>query len=302
VTLNVNLEDVPWEILEAVKARIMANRRKLEQEESNTRESLRPRPQYAKFGATSRSYRRPEPAAVAQHSKKELVIYWPQDPPGLGITTPGKRIVTPVYGDQTSAEFVYDTELFGPVNSLRTSQPVQWIFDVGSLGIGTGNYTLEFYGRVDDNCQVDILMGEPSDGNRASTRLVQTRRNFLTINDFQVTGSEDAIDSLSFHELSLDSNLPPIDYYHCSIQRIRGIIHVHFKGQPIERDIQDTPTLSSPNRYGPTTKLEVYAYGDISNDNSVLVGQVRLSTSALYGAGSYTPPATQFYTPPPPTP
>lgn len=65
MTLNVNLEDVPWEILEAVKARIMANRRKLEQEESNTRESLRPRPQYAKFGATSRSYRRPEPAVPA---------------------------------------------------------------------------------------------------------------------------------------------------------------------------------------------------------------------------------------------
>lgn len=60
MTLNVNLEDVPWEILEAVKARILANRRRNE-ENQNTTESLSPRPQIRKFGATSRSYQVPEP-------------------------------------------------------------------------------------------------------------------------------------------------------------------------------------------------------------------------------------------------
>jgi len=65
VTLKVDLEDVPFAILEAVKERILGNRRRLQgQPEPRPRPSLRPRPQLRKFGASSQRWVRPEPAAV----------------------------------------------------------------------------------------------------------------------------------------------------------------------------------------------------------------------------------------------
>lgn len=64
--VNLALEEVPFAILEAVKARIMANRRRLGVGRDGERPppSLKPRPQLRKFGASSKSYRRPEPAAT----------------------------------------------------------------------------------------------------------------------------------------------------------------------------------------------------------------------------------------------
>jgi hypothetical protein len=66
MTLNVNLEDVPWAILEAVRGRIMSNRRRLEEsQQEQQRPALQPKPQFRKFGADGRTWKRPEPAAVA---------------------------------------------------------------------------------------------------------------------------------------------------------------------------------------------------------------------------------------------
>jgi hypothetical protein len=66
VTTNVDLEWVPWEILETVKARILSRRRQLQdaQEQQKKPVALQPKPQFAKFGADSRNWRLPEPAAV----------------------------------------------------------------------------------------------------------------------------------------------------------------------------------------------------------------------------------------------
>jgi hypothetical protein len=70
VTLNVNLEDVPWAILEAVRGRIMSNRRRMEQsQQEQQRPALQPKPQNRKFGADGREWKRPEPAAVIDNSE-----------------------------------------------------------------------------------------------------------------------------------------------------------------------------------------------------------------------------------------
>ncbi len=64
--VNLALEEVPFAILEVVKARILANRRRLGagQDQQKPPPSLKPRPQLRKFGASSKNYRRPEPAAT----------------------------------------------------------------------------------------------------------------------------------------------------------------------------------------------------------------------------------------------
>jgi hypothetical protein len=65
MTLNVNLEDVPWEILEAVRLRILAERRAMEQSRLQRRPiALRPQAQFAKLGARADQRRLPEPAAI----------------------------------------------------------------------------------------------------------------------------------------------------------------------------------------------------------------------------------------------
>lgn len=63
MTLNVSLDEVPFAILETVKARILANRRRL-QDQQRPRPSLRPRPQFTRIGASSKAWRLPRPAAT----------------------------------------------------------------------------------------------------------------------------------------------------------------------------------------------------------------------------------------------
>lgn len=77
MTLNIDLEDVPFAILEAVKARILRNRRLLDlYNQQNPQPSLRPRPQFAKIGANSRSWRLPKTAAMALGGDGSLIIAW----------------------------------------------------------------------------------------------------------------------------------------------------------------------------------------------------------------------------------
>jgi hypothetical protein len=76
VTLNINLEEVPFAILEAVKARILANRRRLQQDQQRPRPSLRPRPQFVKIGASSKTWRLPKPAAIPEDSGRKIGVAW----------------------------------------------------------------------------------------------------------------------------------------------------------------------------------------------------------------------------------
>jgi hypothetical protein len=95
MTLNVNLEDVPFAILEAVRGRIMSNRRRLQenQEQQQQRPALQPKPQFRKFGADGRTWKRPEPAAIASDGVK-LPYFYEQLNDGQGTETrPGVRSV-----------------------------------------------------------------------------------------------------------------------------------------------------------------------------------------------------------------
>lgn len=75
MTLNIDLEDVPDAILEAVKARIMANRRRLiDNQDQRLSPALRPGPQIRKQGADSRTWRRAEPAAVPNQQPQDFAI------------------------------------------------------------------------------------------------------------------------------------------------------------------------------------------------------------------------------------
>lgn len=78
MTLNVTLEDLPFAILEAVRTRIETNRRRLQQgQQQRPRPSLRPRPQFTKLGANSKSWRLPKSAVIPQGNPKTIgVAFW----------------------------------------------------------------------------------------------------------------------------------------------------------------------------------------------------------------------------------
>lgn len=66
MTLNIDLEDVPFAILEAVKARILRNRSLLDlYNQQNPQPSLRPGPQFVKQGGSRRGWRLQKQAAMA---------------------------------------------------------------------------------------------------------------------------------------------------------------------------------------------------------------------------------------------
>lgn len=74
MTLNIDLEDVPFAILEAVKARILANRRRLQQ---GRRVPLRLKPQFVEQGASSKGWRLPkQPAVVLEGDKGATGLAW----------------------------------------------------------------------------------------------------------------------------------------------------------------------------------------------------------------------------------
>jgi hypothetical protein len=78
VTLNIDLEDVPFAILEAVKARILRSRGLLEQyNQQNPKPSLQPGPQFTKQGASSKGWRLPKTAAMALDSGVGLLAAGP---------------------------------------------------------------------------------------------------------------------------------------------------------------------------------------------------------------------------------
>lgn len=69
---NLVLEEVPFAILEAVKLRIMASRKNL----GKPPESTRPRPQFRKFGANSKKWRKPQYAAGSFDDYQDAVFYF----------------------------------------------------------------------------------------------------------------------------------------------------------------------------------------------------------------------------------
>jgi hypothetical protein len=100
MTLNVNLEDVPWEILEAVRLRILAERRAMEQSRLQRRPiALRPQAQFAKLGARADQRRLPEPAAMLDDGINLPYFYLSVDLPQNSVLNPGPRIFTLASGN-----------------------------------------------------------------------------------------------------------------------------------------------------------------------------------------------------------
>lgn len=105
MTLNIDLEDVPFAILEAVKARILRNRRLLDlYNQQNPQPSLRPGPQLVKQGASRKGWRLQKTAAMALGDGPRRIAHCGLIAPTLG--PPATRAVWAAFSGDFTSEIV----------------------------------------------------------------------------------------------------------------------------------------------------------------------------------------------------
>jgi hypothetical protein len=289
MTLNVNLEDVPWEILEAVRLRILAERRAMEQSRLQRRPiALRPQAQFAKLGARTDQRRLPEPAAILEKIPLSLIIYYPDEPPpqatvkGTGFTDLNQGLdysVTTFQGVNALITTVDD--LAGPYWSAKVPS---------SFTFNNDPFTIETWLRNGSSspslpitlAEIDIYFDETFVFGAWVRRGFDPRKPGV----HALFNEDEFYDETTLAEIS--------DFEHICFQRINSTTFTfHRKGQLLK-----TWTASSPDLSG-ELKVEFYA---VSGDASLNpgVGQIRLTNTALYGTRNFKPPTRPFFVPPQP--
>jgi hypothetical protein len=323
VTLNVNLEDVPWAILEVVKARIMANRKKLEEAQEQSLEAQlaasAERPQYRSIGASTRRRVDPEPGSVyvVRTGDDQIVIWWPTLSPAIGIAQPSQTEVPGEFFDFNNYGDVYETVdglwLVNPIDG--GSRNIAWQFTFNKFGLGTGDFTIEFYAKIDamvaaadetrvGGCSARVYYKSFEDRSDGISLAQQREKSpsipetyFAAAGDFIEGTPEDATRLAREYRVdAAGSSVPANQLSHCSLQRINGVLYVHFNGTPGSEvfNVLGSQVIN----YG---QSQMFLELGLSNANEGLVyaGQCRITKRALYGTGTYTPPADPFYDPMP---
>jgi|LakMenEpi03Aug12_release.lakeMendotaPanAssembly.Ray.scaffolds.fasta_scaffold428551_2 hypothetical protein len=269
MTLNINLEDVPDAILEAVKARIMANRRRLlDRQELLRQPPLQPKPQSRKFGADSKRWKRPQPAAVANYGLgcDGVFIYFPSTAPPLAndegaVITREASAIEPysiVEGDGFTA-YTIDVE-----EIVTTFLQEAWNVDFGETEIdaSTGEFTVQYLVKQEGSTgtvRIELFNG--------STLPANTRFDITTYSTF-ILASQDGV---NYDFLNIANNSP--SYVHYAIQKISGNkITVHRNGQKI---YDESTSASSPDI------LRFRLLRDAST--GVAISPIRIQDRAVYG-------------------
>lgn len=174
MTLNIDLEDVPWAILEAVRVRIMSNRRRLlDREELLRQPPLQPKPQSRKFGADSKTWKRPQPAAVQSLGSGWLLVPsgpWQEPLQGFQCVVVGYA-TNPLLADEGAFEIGNGELLPGVVVDETANSPFQQYVDSEGFYEGWTNqsffypqgnhhsFTFETFVRIGQ--PGNIILGEP---------------------------------------------------------------------------------------------------------------------------------------------
>jgi hypothetical protein len=146
--VNLDLEDVPFAILEVVKARILANRRRLglSQEQAKPRPSTRPRAQFRKAGASSRGWRKPQHGAgvLGDDLRFGITSYsWGSNAFATGTFNPTSQWTGEVWCGDYSRSLKTDPVTFSQDPGGRPATPV-FVLPVDN---DTGIVVTFFYGK-----------------------------------------------------------------------------------------------------------------------------------------------------------
>ena len=228
---------------------------------------------------------------------ESLVIWYPDEAP------PDATLAAVTFEDDLEAPSEYNLGTLSGENALQpgSASDARWNYTVPGAAFNLENpaFTVEFLVKLGSSplpteppeeggvlSSIQFVLGEldgvPSEG--ASVNLV------YSVDPIELTVSvQDDTEDETTHTLS---STDATQYNHVAWQRHSANSYtVHYKGQlVISYETTSTKDLSD----GIDGQLSFTT----ENISGAGLGQVRISDSALYGTGSFTPPSTAFYVPP----
>jgi hypothetical protein len=275
--------------LDRVRFRILQNRARLEQEQLQQVEKTEAEDF---FQPDQSRWAQEEPAVTVYDENPGLVIWYPNTG-APRVTTRGLSVVgLPGFSDELGEGMFYEVVSFRGQNALTNSgtffsTPPTWELDLSSTGAEflTGAFTVEWFQRVQPfdfySPIVNMLLSVGSDS------------TFAVLSD---NGSAGADDPPIIVRPTVNDVIVEDDWYfsndvsvfaHVSIQRISGNrVTLHYGGTKIYE--------SSVGSIG--DKLNLLAFQTLnSNAGKTAISQIRVSNSAIYGDGTFSPPTGVFF-------
>jgi hypothetical protein len=248
--------------------------------------------------------------APPEPGSDELVIWYDEEDAQVfpaGAVTLVKNVATGDYGTTThlgqlafaaqegeaEASYSHDWQIEIPDETLSGDFTIEFwaraavvsppLGSVGSAGVSvqTDNgfgLSMSHLAQWDDYEN----SGTPEENNQIDFRLIQDTNSGSTFNRARVYES-------------FGSSVQ--GWKHACFQRINGQNVFHYDGDPLVLT-QTDGTMPTPGLIPLNAVLDFVAFNAEPSTNSA-IGQIRISNSALYGTGSFTPPTEAFYVPPP---
>jgi hypothetical protein len=281
----------------------------LDRQELLRQPPLQPKPQSRKFGADSKTWKRPQPAAVANYARPEGLVIWYDEEDAqvfpAGAVTLVKNVATGDYGTTTH---LGQLAFAAQEGEAEASYSHDWQIEIPDETL-SGDFTIEFWARaaivspplgsvgssivqvVCDNgfglimshsAQWDDFEnpGTPEENNRIDFTLIQDTGSGLTLNR-----------AIAYE--SFGSSVQ--GWKHACFQRINGENVFHYDGDPLVLT-QTDGTMPTLGLIPLNARLDFTAFNAEPFTNSA-IGQIRIKNSALYGTGTFTPPTKAFYKP-----
>lgn len=297
MTLNIDLEDVPFAILEAVKARILKNRGLLDlYNQQNPQPSLRPGPQFVKQGGSRRGWRLPKTAAMAlEGGGTKLLLHFDDEDNSTTFTDSGplRLTVTAKYGARistTQSKFGGAAGFFSGRPGGGYNFPHLEISDA-RLALGSGDFTIEAWIYVDNDYGdssggiFTFSTGPAFDDNPDSPRAESGLYTIRYGDDVEIGYGDTSTD-----RLIVSSRFSYFQWKHVAAVKRNGTVRLYLDG------VQQQETLpNSAAQIGSTFRIGNAIDGNGLNDffYDGYIDELRVKTEAIY-TGNFTPPAAPF--------
>jgi len=236
--------------------------------------------------------------AAVEPEVNELVIYYPDEPPPLA-TVEGVTITDFEGGP-------YGTTAFQDVNALQAPNTNNYLGPYWELSnidnavdVGSEPFTLEFWWRLGTSlptngnfsAYVSFSFGFINAGQPGIFTILQYEGQEAPLNvspNIRIVGGT-GTESIEATEDTISSG-DATSFNHLAIQRHNATNYtIHYKGAVLRSWTMASFSYSS---------LPIEIQPAALNVPGAALSQIRITKSARYGTGTFTPPSTAFFTPP----
>jgi hypothetical protein len=293
-----------------VKARIMRNRRDLElSEDVQEQTTTKPVTALQSIGARGKRWGEEEPAAVANYVRPEGLVIWFDEEDAQVFPAGAVTLVkNTAQGDYETTTHLGELAFAPQEGDAENSYNHSWQIEIPDETL-SGDFTIEFWARA-------AIVSPPLGSVGSSIVLVQSDNGFglnmshsAQWDDFENPGTPEENNRIDFtliqdtgsgltlnRAIAYESFGSSVQgWKHACFQRINGENVFHYDGNPLVLT-QTDGTMPMRGIIPLNAVLSFTAFNAEPFTNSA-IGQIRISNSARYGDGTFTPPTKAFYKP-----